>query len=382
MADEIDPDDPTGPDIGVGEAAGAAALAGAAAACLACGAALLGAFCATCGQKNDDMRRNSFLLARDFLTDTFGFDSRMWRTIGLMAVAPGAVPSNYAHGKRSRYTPPVRFFLVSSFLFFVVLALTHTMFVAVEITRKTEAEIAAERAKLEATLRDLPGDVEIDEEALAEIDGQNVTCPINFRLRFFVRPQNVAIDKDAWRECSGRVSAAAQKEIKRGREAPAAAAPGDAALKLDEQQAIALFSRVVGGVNAAVEDPEAFNKDVNDWLARIMFLMTPMLALLLGLFIRGRDALLFDHLVLSLYAHATGFAIVGAGIIAAGFGIPNAGPWTVLAIGLYFLLALKRAYRRGWTKTVFTTLFASLLYLAFLSGIVALILVNAVWANG
>ncbi len=56
------------------------------------------------------------MLARDFIEDTFAFDSRMWRTLGLLASSPGVVPTNYSHGCRARYTPPVRLFLVVSFL--------------------------------------------------------------------------------------------------------------------------------------------------------------------------------------------------------------------------------------------------------------------------
>ncbi|MCK5749731.1 MAG: hypothetical protein KAH44_26180, partial [Oricola sp.] len=62
--------------------------------CLACGGAISGPYCASCGQKNDDLRRSSFVLAKDFFKDTFGFDSRMWRTLGLLAASPGRVPKD------------------------------------------------------------------------------------------------------------------------------------------------------------------------------------------------------------------------------------------------------------------------------------------------
>lgn len=378
MAGEIgiDSDGPDGPDVDAGEMAGGAALAGAAVACLACGAAITGEFCANCGQKNDDMRRSSLVLARDFLTDTFGFDSRMWRTIGLMAIAPGAVPSNYAHGKRSRYTPPIRFFLVSSFIFFVTLALTSTLFIAVEVTRKTEAAVAAERARVDAALENLSDDARLDDKALAEFDGREVACPINFRLRFFVRPQNVAIDDAAWRECADNLRSSASAEI--NRDGAEVKVDGEAST-IDPEDAMKLVDRALTGVTAAVENPQSFNRDVNEWLARVMFLMTPVLALLLGVFIRGRDALLFDHLVLSLYAHATGFVIVGLGILAAMFGVAHAELGTALAIGAYVLIAVKRAYRRGWIKTVLATAFVSLAYFIVLSGVVMAIVFDAVW---
>ncbi|MEQ1930151.1 MAG: DUF3667 domain-containing protein [Parvularculaceae bacterium] len=355
MTDILDPGG--GPDldeIAGGAAVGVAAAAGAALVCLSCSEAIQGAYCSNCGQRNDDLRRNSFVLARDFMRDTFGFDSRMWRTLGLMALAPGTVPKNYSHGRRSRYTPPVRLFLVVSFLFFLTLGLTKTMFVAVEITRKTPEQIAADDARVSEAIKSV--DAELSKDTMVEIEGQKANCPINIKMKFFVRPADVKIDGDAWRTCAASIQAAAKIEMESDKEVVAA-----------EKKVIAGFNRFVTGLTAAVEHPEKFNSDVNDWLARIMFLMTPMLALLLALFIRGKDALLFDHLVLSLYLHAAGFAVVGLGIMAAIAKVPYAAPVAAVSIGLYFLIALKRAYKRGWIKTFFAALFAGLFYLLILT---------------
>ena len=182
---------------------GAAVAAGAALACLSCGAKIVGAWCANCGQKNDDMRRSVFVLFKDFIKDTFSFDSRMWRTLGLMAAAPGRVPTDYSHGKRSRYTPPVRLFLVVSFLFFLILGLTQTLFVAFDVKAKTPAEIAAEKQRTEEALAELPPEARAAVEAAGEdadglvvIDGESVDCDINVKVRFFVHPKDLALDAD------------------------------------------------------------------------------------------------------------------------------------------------------------------------------------------
>jgi hypothetical protein len=361
---DIDPDID---DVG-GGALEVAAAAGAGLACLSCGEALNGAYCSNCGQMNDDLRRNSFLLARDFLRDTFGFDSRMWRTLGLMAIAPGTVPRNYAHGRRSRYTPPVRLFLVISFLFFLTLGLTHTMFIALEITPKTSEELAADKAAAKAEVEEalkLSGR-EIPEDSMVEIEGQAEDCPINVKTKFFVRPADVKVDGEAWRKCTESIRANLKVEVNEVEQ--------DAALR-------ARFDRVIAGISSAVEHPEEFNRDVNDWLARIMFLMTPVLAVLLAMFIRGKDAFLFDHLILSLYLHAAAFAIVGLGILAAIAHVPHAAPAAAGAIGLYFLIALKRAYRRGWIKTTLATIFVSLFYIIILAAATTTIVGNAVWRS-
>ncbi|OFX00152.1 MAG: hypothetical protein A3E78_06070 [Alphaproteobacteria bacterium RIFCSPHIGHO2_12_FULL_63_12] len=359
-----------------------AATATAAAACLSCAAAITGPYCSTCGQRNDDMRRSSLVLARDFLKDTFAFDSRMWRTLGLMAISPGKVPASYSHGRRSRYTPPVRMFLFVSFLFFLTFGLTGTMFVAIDVTAKTPEQIASENANYEKALAEAGAEARAAlEEAKASqnavaIDGAKVDCDINLRTRFFVRPQDVSFDEAKWRACAESVSSAAKSEIavndNSGATPPAAG-------EIDEKVILGGFDRVLSGVDQMVANPTAFNASINAWLPRVMFFMAPVLALILGLFIRGKDALLFDHLVLSLYSHATGFAIIGTAIIFAHFGAQGTFAAAMTIFGVYFIAALKRAYGRGWVKTIYSGLFAGLIYLIVLSTTVGVIISNQIW---
>lgn len=350
--------------------AGELAAVGAFSACLSCGASVVGPFCPVCGQKNDDLRRSSFALARDFLSDTFNFDSRMWRTLGLMAIAPGLVPSNYSHGRRSLYTPPVRLFLVVSFLFFLALGLTQTMFVAFEVARKDPAQIALEKGRLSELNIELPNG-----QSASEVVAANNTpeCQIDFGLRFFVRARDVSFDQQAWRECAASIQERAKVEIDRDD------GESDAA---ETERARGAVNQAIGGLSAAIEDPIKFNADINVWLPRIMLGMTPVLALLLSLFIRGRDALFFDHLVLAFYSHAVGFAIVGAAVILTQLGVKAAGAVAVLALVVYFVAAVKRAYKRGWVKTLFAAAFVSFFYFVILSSIVFAIVSNQVWRAG
>ncbi len=376
---DIDPGDDGGVIDTAPDGAGAGVATAAAIACLSCAAAITGPYCSNCGQKNDDMRRSSLILARDFLKDTFAFDSRMWRTLGLMAVTPGKVPTSYSHGKRTRYTPPVRMFLFVSFLFFLVLGLTHTLFVAVEVTAKSPEQIALDKASFEKALaeagpeaRAATEDARKSQKAIA-VDGAKVDCDINLGTRFFVRPQDISFDEAKWRACSESFSKAAKGEISIDNEAGQSGGGGG------EEDFEKGFDRVLSGINQMVANPTAFNASINTWLPRVMFFMAPVFALILGLFIRGKDALLFDHLVLSLYSHATGFAIIGAAIILAQFGVANTFPLAMALLGLYFIAALKRAYGRGWVKTVYSALFAGLLYLIVLSASVGVIISNQIW---
>lgn len=382
---DIDPGDDGGADAPSAEIISAAVAAGAALACLSCGAAIVGPFCADCGQKNDDMRRSTFVLFKDFVKDTFAFDSRMWRTLGLMASRPGLVPSSYSHGKRSRYTPPVRLFLVVSFLFFLDLSLTRTMFMALEVVPKSPEEIVADRAAFEKAISEAGPEAKAALDAVRQgdplegafvVDGRSVECDINVRTRFFVRPQDIKFDEEKWRACSESISTAAKIEIESTQANEESESAADAMTSSDVQSA---FERVMAGVNLMASNPAAFNSEINVWLPRVMFFMAPVLALLMALFIRGRDALFFDHLVLSLYSHAAGFAIIGIAIFLAQFGVPHVFPAAMAALALYFIAAMKRAYRRGWTKTVLSSVFIAFFYTAVLASIVGTIIANQIW---
>lgn len=329
--------------------------------CLACAAPTVGQFCANCGQKHDDMRRSVFLLGRDFVEDTFSFDGRMWRTLGLLAVSPGAVPKDYAHGKRSRYTPPVRLFLVVSFLFFLTVSFTNTLFIGVDVTFKDDPE-----SGVTAT-------VKMGEE---EITGEAPGCGFNGKLKFFVKESDLNTDKERLDECVRWIKESAAEDLENAENVSVGAVE---TLDEEREQAAELTERIFNGINWAISNPREFNSAFNNWLTRGIFLMTPVMALILTVFIRGKDALVFDHMVLSLYTHAVAFALIGAALILAQIGVPFTGPASFAAVAIYYLMVLKRAYGRGWIKTVWTAFMSGFLYLTILFTIVLVVVSDIVW---
>ncbi len=94
-----------------------------AARCLNCGAGLTGKFCAACGQRDDrHVHSLSHFLAEAFEGLTHA-DSRLWRTLWPLLVRPGFLTREFFAGRRQRYLPPFRLYIVVSLLFFLVLAL-------------------------------------------------------------------------------------------------------------------------------------------------------------------------------------------------------------------------------------------------------------------
>jgi hypothetical protein len=88
--------------------------------CLNCGTRLRGQYCGTCGQRSRGRLISLWELISDAFGDLFEIDSRLWQTLIPLMIRPGRLTHDYLQGRRARYMPPFRMYLVLSLLFFVV----------------------------------------------------------------------------------------------------------------------------------------------------------------------------------------------------------------------------------------------------------------------
>jgi|SRR5690554_311452 len=96
--------------------------------CLNCGQALdkSDRYCPYCSQKNS----NKQLSAKDYFSEFIGsilvYDSRLRYTIRELLFKPGLVSKNYVAGQRLKYANPYRFFLSVSIIYFLLKSLLPT----------------------------------------------------------------------------------------------------------------------------------------------------------------------------------------------------------------------------------------------------------------
>jgi hypothetical protein len=88
--------------------------------CLNCGTELRGQYCGNCGQRARGRLISLWELLQDAFGDLFELDSRLWRTLIPLLARPGQLTRDYLEGRRARYMPPFRMYLVLSLVFFVV----------------------------------------------------------------------------------------------------------------------------------------------------------------------------------------------------------------------------------------------------------------------
>jgi hypothetical protein len=95
-------------------------------ACLNCGTLLSGPYCFACGQKAH-VHRSVRAFFQDFVQGLFNFESKIWRTLPMLAWCPGVMTRRYIAGERARFISPAALYLFTVFAMFAVLNLTGTL---------------------------------------------------------------------------------------------------------------------------------------------------------------------------------------------------------------------------------------------------------------
>lgn len=88
--------------------------------CRNCGTELHGEFCHECGQSSVIVRRPVREIMHDVLGNLLQWDTRLIHTLNKMFFHPGELSLDWVQGKRMRYTPPFRLYIVASFVLFLL----------------------------------------------------------------------------------------------------------------------------------------------------------------------------------------------------------------------------------------------------------------------
>lgn len=112
--------------------------------CNNCNAPLTGPFCHICGQRDDDLRRPIWTFFRELFHAIFDTDSKIVKTVLLLVLLPGGLSRDFMEGKRARYLPPFRLYIVLLFVFFATLSLADILIIDIHVTPKAETVAARE----------------------------------------------------------------------------------------------------------------------------------------------------------------------------------------------------------------------------------------------
>lgn len=294
--------------------------------CRNCHASLQGEYCAQCGQRegHPDLRFSD--AAGEIVGDVFSWDSRLWRTLQCLLFRPGFLPAEFMAGRKARYVPPLRLYLVISFLLFLVLSLGSEIMVlggppdSPEVTGQQMAPTAR------------PGRAELGraEPGVSEDTEADISFQLGGRTE----------------ESSDSASATIEVDI----------ADEDSPLWLQE-----LDKRVEDNADKLREDPSALIDVMVEYLPQMMFLLLPVFALLL------KSCYLFcpfhylQHLVFALYYHSFAYLIYLLGVLVERFNVHFDG-LLISLVFIYLPVALWRVYGSGIAGALGKSLVIFLVY--------------------
>jgi hypothetical protein len=281
-------------------------------ACLNCGSTDARAYCPECGQRNVELRAPVGTLVREALEDTFSFDSRLGRTLRPFLARPGHLTAEWCAGRRTRFSSPLRLYLIASAVFFVVVAIV-----------PGESGVGVR-----------VGDVRVGDVRVAGTS----TAPAQDA------PAVGEPGRAADRAAAPEASEAEREEAHRALRGMGAAGRAlDARLGELERQGLPEATRRVSAA-------------YREWVPRVMFFLVPVLALLLELLWRRRW--LTEHLVFSLHAHAVAFVFFTLAALAGRRG----GAFALLALLAWLALAVRRVYGDRWSRIALKVPVLALLY--------------------
>ena len=88
--------------------------------CLNCGATVQGRYCHVCGQENTEPKETFWHMFTHFFYDITHFDGSFFVTLKDLLFKPGFLSREYMLGRRKKYLHPVRMYVFTSAVFFLV----------------------------------------------------------------------------------------------------------------------------------------------------------------------------------------------------------------------------------------------------------------------
>ena len=315
--------------------------------CLNCGTALKGPFCYFCGQPDRNFMRFFPVLLRDLMEDLFDLDSRFMRTMKPLLFKPGRLTRDYMQGRRFRYAPPMRLYIFSSIVFFLLAALLSND--SMSIHKNKEENKTTQVVEAPITTQEVietPGDLlpdtlgETDPDTVIVIDSEQESDEPLFEL------DDISFNDEPWNRETNPV------DIK----------------WLPDWLNDRINDEIEGSPQKAKQindNPNLIIDKVFDILPATMFVLLPVVALIFKFWYLFAKRYYIEHLIFSLHNHAFLFVsltlILLINVSETFFQTNNypaalsAAEWAIVLISiwipLYLLISLRVVYKQNWLMT-------------------------------
>ncbi len=312
-----------------------------------------GEYCRACGQRKVEVRASLRELASDFFEDQFGIERRTPATVFALLCRPGHLTREYLEGRVVRYIRPLKLYLVSSVLLFLLVGILSARGIDA-IAFGGEGEGASV----------LLSDDSVDGEPppLTDSAGAETGTEATGTDAATARDEALRGIRDAWRDRTGNPEAPPVDE-------PATSPAAETGDRAPQRERPAWYDDVNVNTGSArldamiearlrrlgrMEPAEAVQDVIRTLVGNtptLMFLLLPLFAALYQLLYIRSGRYYAEHFVFVLHAHAFVFGAFALSILLSWMGAGFLVPFLLLWVGIYLYLALRRVYGQGHLKT-------------------------------
>jgi hypothetical protein len=321
--------------------------------CLNCHAKLVGRFCHVCGQENIVTKQNFWSLSKHFIYDVFHFDGKFFDTLKYLLFSPGKVPEEYTAGKRVSFLDPIRMYLFTSAVFFLLFYFLGDQQLNVRNDILTPQERKDEIKLLRTYVTSHPSDSTAIKLKISQLEdtSRQMTATDLYEGIPFQLNGHFYHSVDEYDSLQNTLSDSSKESgVKR----------------IITRKLIHLHASRGLDPNAALT---AFWDDFAHNFPYILFLSLPFFAGILKLlYIRRKDLFYSDHAILTIYHYIVSFILLFLLIAlrrlddwAHWQGIRYFGYALAIWWMMYLFLSMRRFYRQSWLKTFFKFALVSLL---------------------
>jgi len=331
--------------------------------CLNCGTITQGRYCHVCGQENIVTKQNFWALSKHFIYDVFHFDGKFFDTLQYLLLRPGFIAKEYIAGKRQKYLDPIRMYLFTSAVFFLIFFSFGGLNVKKNEKATLDNDERVELARdLQKDLKKKPGDSLLKTKIALLLDTTKAVSYDSLHLK----------DSGQVFSLGGSKYHSLQQYDSVQQSLPSDKKDGWFVRRLN-RKSIQLNEKYKN----EDESVHAFLEIFLHKLPYMLFLSLPFFALILKLlYVRHKNFYYSDHAIFTLYHYVFSFILlllvfgvaylddhVGWGI----FSFLQA--LFLIAWPVYLLLEMKNFYGQSWGKT-----FGKFLLLNFLGVIILIVL--------
>jgi hypothetical protein len=249
----------------------------------------------------------------ELLSGLFNFDTKLLRTLRDLFWPPGLVIREFNANRRVRYVPPLRLYLFTSVLFFILLAWTTDRLeigaddvVAVNEPRNGEANT-------QGLTLNFGGDTELTDSTLNALSMRPVITNASIDSAL----TSAGIGSGFWTRAAVRM-----------------------------------------GINARAGSNRkaAYVQNIFSMFSKLMFILLPLFALLLLVLHLGSGRYYSEHLVFALYFHTVLFLLIGMRLLLGQFIDMGSASILFLLFAVFHLLwSIRVVYRSSWWRTILRT---------------------------